>query len=253
MFGSDVNNKGKKEKNQKVKTGPCIFPFTYKWKEHNKCVPTEKGDICATSLSTKQPKRRTLKTYGYCSKKPRVTIKKATMKKIKKLKGKRITIKKIDKKKKKSIKARPTIRVKMPKKIRIKKKTATPKSKGLNKSLLGILGELEDLMKLKGEPFRARAYHNAAETIMIYQKPITDIKQLKGLPGIGKTIMEKFNEYLTTGKLKTLERAKGDPVYLFPKIYGIGPKKAKQLVAAGIATLDELRARQDELLNKNQK
>ena len=87
--------------------------------------------------------------------------------------------------------------IKMPKKIRIKKKTATPKSKGLNKSLLGILGELEDLMKLKGEPFRARAYHNAGETIMIYQKPITDIKQLKGLPGIGKTIMEKFNEYLT--------------------------------------------------------
>ena len=53
MFGSDVNNKGKKEKNQKVKAGPCIFPFTYKWKEHNKCVSTEKGDICATSLSTK--------------------------------------------------------------------------------------------------------------------------------------------------------------------------------------------------------
>ena len=140
----------------------------------------------------------------------------------------------------------------MPKKIRIKK-TATPKPKGLNKSLLGILGELEELMKLKGEPFRARAYHNAAETIMLYQQPITDIKQLKGLPGIGKTIMEKFNEYITTGKLKTLERAKGDPVYLFPKIYGIGPKKAKQLVAEGISTLDELRERQNELLNTNQK
>ena len=140
----------------------------------------------------------------------------------------------------------------MPKKIRIKKK-ATPKSQGLNKSLLGILGQLEDLMKLKGEPFRARAYHNAAETIMLYQEPITDIKQLKGKPGIGKTIMEKFNEYLTTGKLKTLERAKGDPLYLFPKIYGIGPKKAKQLVDAGVTTLAELRERQDELLNTNQK
>ena len=70
-------------------------------------------------------------------------------------------------------------------------------------------------------------------------------KQLKGKPGIGKTIMEKFNEYVTTGKLKTLERAKGDPLYLFPKIYGIGPKKAKQLVAAGVLTLKELRARQE--------
>jgi len=252
MFGTDINNKGKKEKNQKVKAGPCIFPFTYKWKEHNKCVTTEKGDICATSLSTKRPQKRTLKTYGYCTKKSKIVIKKSTMRKIKKLKGKKVTLKKIDKKKKKSIKTKPTIRVKMPKKIRIKKKT-TPKSKGLNKSLLGILGQLEELMKLKGEPFRARAYHNAAEAIMLYQKPILDINQLQGQPGIGKTIMAKFKEYTTTGKLKTLERAKGDPLYLFPKIYGIGPKKAKQLVAAGVTTLDELRARQEELLNKNQK
>ena len=252
MFGTDINNKGKKEKNQKVKAGPCIFPFTYKWKEHNKCVATEKGDICATSLSTKRPQKRTLKTYGYCTKKPKIVIKKSTIRKIKKLKGKKVTLKKIDKKKKKSNKTKPTIRVKMPKKIRIKKKT-TPKSKGLNKSLLGILGELEELMKLKGEPFRARAYHNAAEAIMLYQKPILDINQLQGQPGIGKTIMAKFKEFTTTGKLKTLERAKGDPLYLFPKIYGIGPKKAKQLVAAGVTTLDELRARQEELLNKNQK
>jgi len=252
MFGSDINNKGKKEKNQKVKAGPCIFPFTYKWKEHTKCVPTNKGEICATSLSEKRPQKRTLKTYGYCTKKPKIKIKKSTVRKLRKLKGRKLTIKKIDKNKKKSNKATPTIRVKMPKKIRIKKK-ATPKSQGLNKSLLGILGQLEDLMKLKGEPFRARAYHNAAETIMLYQEPITDIKQLKGKPGIGKTIMEKFNEYLTTGKLKTLERAKGDPLYLFPKIYGIGPKKAKQLVEAGVTTLAELRERQDELLNTNQK
>jgi DNA ligase (NAD+) len=252
MFGSAVNNKGKTEKNKKVKEGPCVFPFTYKWESHDKCYPTDKGNICATSLDTKVPKRRTLKTYGYC-KKPKVILKKSTMKILRKLKGKRITIKKIDKGKSNSIKAKPTIRVKMLKKIRIKRTKTTPKSQGLNKSLLVILGELEELMKLKGEPFRARAYHNASESIMLYQKPITDIKQLQGVAGIGKTIMEKFNEYVTTGKLKTLERAKGDPLYLFPKIYGIGPKKAKQLIAAGVLTLKELRARQDELLNKNQK
>ena len=254
MFGSAVNNKGKTERNKKVKEGPCIFPFNYKRESHDKCYPTLKGDICATSIDTKVPKRRTLKTYGYCKKpKPKITLKKSTLKMLKKLKGKRITIKKIDNKKSKSIKAKPTIKVKMPKKIRIKRKKTTPKSQGLNKSLLGVLGELEELMKLKGEPFRARAYHNAAESIMLYQKPITDIKQLQGLPGIGKTIMAKFNEYITTGKLKILELAKGDPLYLFPKIYGIGPKKAKQLVDAGVLTLKELRARQDELLNKNQK
>jgi len=49
-----------------------------------------------------------------------------------------------------------------------------------------------------------------------------------------------------------LEKAEGDPVYLFPKIYGIGPKKAKQLVAEGITSIADLRKRQDEVLNPTQ-
>jgi len=183
-------------------------------------------------------KRQTLKTDGHCVKsKPKNT----TVKKNK-MKWRRITLKKIDKKKSKN----NIIKIKMPKIIK-----RAPK--GINNSLLGILGELEELMKLKGEPFRARAYHNASESIMLYQKPILNIKQLVGLPGIGKTIMAKFEEYVTTGKLKILETSRGDPLYLFPKIYGIGPKKAKQLVDAGVMTLKDLDKRKDELLNKNQK
>lgn len=245
MFGSVVNNKGKHEKNQKVKEGPCIFPFTYKWKDHKTCVPTEKGKICATSL--KKGKRRTLKTYGYCIEKPKKKINKTTLK-IKKIKGKRLTIKKIDTKKKKKV----SIKVKMPKKFKLKKAPVKQTSKGLNESLLNILGKLEELMKLKGEPFRARAYHNAAEAIMLYQKPIFDINVMKGKPGIGKTILAKFKEFIDTGKLRTLEKAEGDPVYLFPKIYGIGPKKAKSLVAEGITSIAELRKRQNDVLNPTQ-
>ena len=64
MKATDINKKGKKEKGQKVKAGDCIFPFKYQWKEHNECVETEKGEICATSVSD----RGTLKTYGYCEK-----------------------------------------------------------------------------------------------------------------------------------------------------------------------------------------
>jgi len=244
MFGSNVNNKGKMETNKKVQKGPCIFPFTYKWQSHNKCYATDKGDICATSLKTKVPKRRTLKTYGYC--RPTITIKKSILKNIRK----KHTIKKIDNIKTKNSKVRKTIKMA---KIRIKRKIKIAKPMGLNKSLLTLLGELEELMKLKGEPFRARAYHKAAETIMLYQNPITNIKQMEGQPGIGKTIIKKFNEYVTTGKLKILEQAKNNPLYLFPKIYGIGPKKAQQLVDAGVTTLKELTERQDDLLNKNQK
>ena len=66
MYGTNINNKGKKEKNQKIKEGPCIFPFMYIWKSHDKCYKTEKGEICATQISMP---RRTLKKRGYCIKK----------------------------------------------------------------------------------------------------------------------------------------------------------------------------------------
>ena len=190
MFGSVVNSKGKTEKNKHVKEGPCLFPFTYKWREHDSCLSTPKGNICATSLTN--PKRRTLKTYGYCKRK--MTLNKKTLKvikKFKKLRGQKITVRKVSLKK-----------IDKGKNRKVKPLNKMSK-KGLNDSLLDMLSKLEELMKLKGEPFRARAYHNASESIMLYQKPIANIKELEGLPGIGKTIMSKFNEYVETGKLKT--------------------------------------------------
>jgi len=30
MFGTAKNSNGKIEKNQKIKEGPCLFPFSYK-------------------------------------------------------------------------------------------------------------------------------------------------------------------------------------------------------------------------------
>ena len=62
-FGTAINNKGKTEKNKKIKEGECIFPFKYKWKVHDRCFQTPQGDICATEIN---PKTRTLTKYGYC-------------------------------------------------------------------------------------------------------------------------------------------------------------------------------------------
>ena len=64
MIGTNVNKFKKTRKNQKIKVGPCIFPFKYKWKTHTRCYPEEDGDICATEIN---PKTRTLIKYGYCS------------------------------------------------------------------------------------------------------------------------------------------------------------------------------------------
>ncbi len=122
-----------------------------------------------------------------------------------------------------------------------------------NEQFIDLMEKLNNIMLKQGEPFRARAYQKAQETIMNYQADISDPKQLKGLPGIGETIMEKLKEYVETGTLKVLEREKTNPINILGEIYGIGPKKAEELVKAGIKTVDELISRQDELLNDIQK
>jgi len=125
--------------------------------------------------------------------------------------------------------------------------------KRYNEKFIDLMEQLSSIMLKQGEPFRARAYQKAQETIMSYPDAITDPKQLEGKPGIGSTIMEKLNEYVNTGTLRVLEREKTNPINILGDIYGVGPKKAQELVAAGIKTIDELRLRQDDLLNDIQK
>ena len=116
-----------------------------------------------------------------------------------------------------------------------------------------IMGQLYEIMAKKGEPFRGKAYQKAQETIMSYKDDIYSPDQLKGLPGIGPTIMEKLSEYVRTGTLQILEREKNNPVNILADIYGVGPKKAKELVEAGITSIPQLRANADTLLNDTQK
>jgi len=273
MKASDINKKGKKEKGKKVKGGECIFPFKYQWKEHNECFETEKGDICATSVSD----RGTLKTYGYCEKsksksplkttlktksksKSKDSLEKRTVKKTLKKKKKLVIVDKFSPKEKRKTQSKSPLNKeklnsKSPNKI---KETIemdlkpTTKSKPMNKELIDIMEELADIMMRQGEPFKARAYKKASETIMAYPEDITDVKELKNKPGIGKTIMDKLEEFQKTGTLRVLERERKNPMNLFTKIYGVGPKKAKQLIEDGITTIDQLKDDQGKL-NDTQK
>jgi NAD-dependent DNA ligase len=122
-----------------------------------------------------------------------------------------------------------------------------------NEQFIDLMEKLSSIMLKKGEPFRARAYQKAQETLMSYPEDITNVEQLKGKPGIGSTILEKLNEFVTTGTLKILEREKNNPVNILGEIYGVGPKKAKELVDKGITTIDQLRERSNEVLNDVQK
>jgi len=122
----------------------------------------------------------------------------------------------------------------------------------LNEKFIELMEELANIMSKQGEPFRARAYQKAQETIMSYPDDITSPHDLKGRPGIGATIMEKLNEYVQTGTLKVLEREKSNPVNILCEVYGIGPKKSKELVNEGITSISQLRENQ-HLLNDIQK
>ena len=52
----------KKLSGEKVKTGPCIFPFTYKDKEYNECFPGKYGKWCATEVNDKGKMTK----YAFC-------------------------------------------------------------------------------------------------------------------------------------------------------------------------------------------
>jgi DNA ligase (NAD+) len=128
-----------------------------------------------------------------------------------------------------------------------------PLNKRYNEEFINLLDKLSGIMMKHGEPFRAKAYQKAQESIISYPNNITSLKQLEGLPGIGTTIMEKFKEYVETGTLRIIEQEKTNPINVLTDVYGIGPKKAEELVKAGIKTIADLRSRQDELLNDIQK
>ena len=127
------------------------------------------------------------------------------------------------------------------------------KKKRYNEEFIELMEKLNTIMIKQGETFRARAYQKAQESIMNYPNDIIDPTQLKGIPGIGSTITDKLNEYVQTGTLRVLEREKNNPVNILGDIYGVGPVKANQLVLDGIKNIDDLRIRQNELLNDVQK
>jgi NAD-dependent DNA ligase len=112
--------------------------------------------------------------------------------------------------------------------------------------------KMADIMLKRKEPFRSRAYQKAQNTIINFPEKIIDPIQLKGLPNIGATIMENLQEYIKTGTLKIIEAEKQNPVNIFIEVYGIGPKKAKELVDKGIYSIEQLKENQ-QLLNDVQR
>jgi len=135
--------------------------------------------------------------------------------------------------------------------------TINSKNKIMKKNeLVELMEKLSKIMITKDEPFRAKAYQKAKETIMNLPGDISavlNIDDLKGKPNIGASVIEKLNEYVLTGTLELIEKEKNNPVNIFTDVYGIGIKKAIELVNNGITNIQQLRDNQDKLLNDKQK
>ena len=122
-----------------------------------------------------------------------------------------------------------------------------------NTAFVKILEQVSTIKMKQGAVFPARAYDKARECIIINNKPIKDVDELKGVHNIGQSAYNVLKEYQDTGTVTMIEKAKNDPRYILSNVFGIGPKKSKDLVKNhNINSIAELRERQD-LLNTNQK
>ncbi len=121
-----------------------------------------------------------------------------------------------------------------------------------NLEIAQVLSQMADLLEIQdANPFRVRAYRNAARFVDGHAEPmrrlVAEESDLTQLPGIGKEMARHIHELLETGGLAALdELAETIPRSLIDVIElpGVGPKKAKKLwQELGIETVDELEQR----------
>ena len=103
------------------------------------------------------------------------------------------------------------------------------------------------LLEMKGDTvFKIRAYQRAARTISQLSFPleqaVRDEVDLKKIPGIGKAISDKTQEYLNTGRVDAYERLLAelpDGVLTLMTIPGIGSKTAMLITQElGVSTIE---------------
>jgi DNA polymerase (family 10) len=116
-----------------------------------------------------------------------------------------------------------------------------------NLAIARVLAEIGDLLEIKGEnPFKIRAFRNAAETVMHETRSVgaLDAAGRLELPGIGKDIAGKIGELAETGEIRYHQEL----LQQFPPtvldllhLQGVGPKTVARLYGElGIRSLEEL-------------
>src|SRR3989338_5953055 len=107
-----------------------------------------------------------------------------------------------------------------------------------NRELAKIFFEMAELLEMKEVQFKPRAFEKAAHSIEALDEDVKDVYKKGGLsalediPGVGKGIAERIEEFIKTGKIKDYDRLKKEmPVDVsgLTAIEGVGPKIIKTL------------------------
>ncbi len=127
-----------------------------------------------------------------------------------------------------------------------------------NVEIARALQDVADLLEIQGgNPFRIRAYRNAALTVesqtVALRKMVEEGEDLTALPAVGKDMARYIKELVEMGKLgvlEELERQVPRGLIELTRLPGLGAKRAKMLFdRLGIQTLEALEraARADEI------
>jgi DNA polymerase (family 10) len=118
-----------------------------------------------------------------------------------------------------------------------------------NADIAAIFQEIADLLEIQGaNPFRIRAYRNAARVVGEYGRDVRTMVE-KGedvtiLPGIGEDLAAKIREIVETGRcafLEKLHKQLPPAITELLKIPGVGPKRVKALYhELDVQTLEQL-------------
>ncbi|HSF42064.1 MAG TPA: DNA polymerase/3'-5' exonuclease PolX [Thermoanaerobaculia bacterium] len=120
-----------------------------------------------------------------------------------------------------------------------------------NAAIARCLEEIADALDIEGEnPFRVRAYRNAARCLETLAQPVAEIaaaggrEALLAIPGVGESMADKILEMLETGALAQLREVRREVPHALSALLGIeglGPKKLHLLhEKLGVEDLDDL-------------
>ncbi|RDA96055.1 hypothetical protein CP533_5823 [Ophiocordyceps camponoti-saundersi (nom. inval.)] len=116
-----------------------------------------------------------------------------------------------------------------------------------NGRTIQVLQSMADYYERIDDHWRSSGYRKAIGTLRRQDTKVRTAEEAVDLPHIGWRIAQKIEEIVTTDRLRRLEYAHDEPtdeaLQLFLQIYGVGSRLARQWLAQGYRTLEDVSQR----------